>query len=66
MAEDFLNKKQVDKLKSHKWIVKPKGFIITYFSDEVDSDVWEKICEIAGVSPSVSELSILSFGTIAK
>lgn len=62
----MLNAKQIKTLQSKKWTVKENGFYITIYSNEVDCDVWEQICEQVGVSSDATEVTILGFGITSK
>jgi hypothetical protein len=60
--EDFLNKDQAKQLQEKSWIVKPKGFYITIYPEDMDSSSWEQVCQQAGASPDIQELTVLAFG----
>ncbi len=62
----MLNTKQIKTLQSKDWTVKDKGFYIKIYSDEVDNDVWEQLCNQVGVSSDATEITILGFGVTSK
>lgn len=61
---NFLSDKQIKTLESKKWDVKPKGFKLTLYADDFYVGVWEDMCEVVGVSSTVSEFTTVSFGVI--
>ena len=62
---NFLNKKQVKKLKKRSWKVNPKGFYVNLYVEDFKKSDWKKLCEIAGVDyKHTVGLTLLSFGAI--
>ena len=59
---NFLSDKQIKDLKAINWDVKPKGFRLTLYAEDHQTDVWADMCEIVGVPSSVSEFTTLSIG----
>ena len=59
--KNFLNKEQTKELKKH-WDVRPKGFYITIYKEDMSNSEWEQVCQNADVSTDIDELTILSFG----
>lgn len=62
----MLNTKQIKTLQSKDWTVKEKGFYITIYSNEVDNNVWEQLCDQVGVSTDAIEITVLGFGVTSK
>jgi hypothetical protein len=66
-TKKFLNPMQIATLKDKGYKVKSNCFRIIVHEDEFKYDVWEQICEIAGVDPTSTEkLTLLSIGFIAE
>jgi len=55
-----------EKLSKIGYTVKPKAFRNTFYKDETEPKVWIEMCEIAGVSPNVNQLTLLSVAYLSE
>lgn len=59
---NFINDDQIKTLESKDWDVRPEGFYITIYPENMNSDEWEQVCQQADVDTDVKELTVLAFG----
>ena len=63
VIKNFLTQKQSDILSKKKWTVNKKGFMLTLYKYEFDTEVWFEMCSTAKVPEDTYSFNVLSFAT---